>query len=125
MMLFQIYFPHHSIFPIIQFFTCTPKIRIVNSICPQYIFAFHVLFLLENGDVLKTLQNLISWQITANSSISKSIYRFSGFWLLKRHTVSTVLSLSQQNSRVSLSPKYTVKRNFMCFRNLPFGCSCS
>ena len=40
-------------------------------------------------------------------------------------TVSTVLSLSQQSSCVSLSPKYTGKRNFMCFRNLPSGCSCS
>lgn len=40
-------------------------------------------------------------------------------------TVSTVLSLSQQSSFVSLSPKYTGKRNFMCFRNLPSGCSCS
>ena len=39
--------------------------------------------------------------------------------------VSTVLSLSQQSSCVSLSPKYTGKRNFMCFRNLPSGCSCS
>ena len=38
--------------------------------------------------------------------------------------VSTVLSLSQQSSCVSLSPKYTGKRNFMCFRNLPSGCSC-
>ena len=38
-------------------------------------------------------------------------------------TVSTVLSLSQQSSCVSLSPKYTGKRNFMCFRNLPSGCS--
>ena len=40
-------------------------------------------------------------------------------------TVSTVLSLSQQSSCISLSPKYTGKRNFMCFRNLPSGCSCS
>ena len=39
--------------------------------------------------------------------------------------LSTVLSLSQQSSCVSLSPKYTGKRNFMCFRNLPSGCSCS
>lgn len=38
---------------------------------------------------------------------------------------STVLSLSQQSSCISLSPKYTGKRNFMCFRNLPSGCSCS
>ena len=42
-----------------------------------------------------------------------------------RTTDSTVLSLSQQSSCVSLSPKYTGKRNFMCFRNLPSGCSCS
>ena len=40
-------------------------------------------------------------------------------------TVSTVLSLFQQSSCISLSPKYTGKRNFMCFRNLPSGCSCS
>ena len=39
--------------------------------------------------------------------------------------LSAVLSLSQQSSCVSLSPKYTGKRNFMCFRNLPSGCSCS
>ena len=49
----------------------------------------------------------------------------SGFRLPKRHTVSMVLSLSQQSSCVSLSPKYTGKQNFMCFRNLPSGCSCS
>lgn len=30
--------------------------------------------------------------------------------------LSAVLSLSQQSSCVSLSPKYTGKRNFMCFR---------
>ena len=45
--------------------------------------------------------------------------------LESKTTVSTVLSLSQQSSCVSLSPKYTGKRNFMCFRNLPSGCSCS
>ena len=45
--------------------------------------------------------------------------------LVNRTTLSTVLSLSQQSSCVSLSPKYTGKRNFMCFRNLPSGCSCS
>ena len=43
----------------------------------------------------------------------------------RQHTVSTVLSLTQQSSCVSLSPKYTGKWNFMCFRNLPSGCSCS
>ena len=47
------------------------------------------------------------------------------FFLCSAITVSTVLSLSQQNSCVSLSPKYTGKRNFMCFRNLPSGCSYS
>ena len=48
---------------------------------------------------------------------------FSTFDINTTH--STVLSLSQQSSCVSLSPKYTGKRNFMCFRNLPSGCSCS
>ena len=53
---------------------------------------------------------------------------FSHFYFcvsVNNTTVSTVLSLSQQSSCVSLSPKYTGKRNFMCFRNLPSGCSCS
>ena len=50
---------------------------------------------------------------------------FYEFTRCRQHTVSTVLSLSQQSSCVSLSPKYTGKRNFMCFRNLPSGCSCS
>lgn len=48
---------------------------------------------------------------------------FSTFDINTTH--STVLSLSQQSPCVSLSPKYTGKRNFMCFRNLPSGCSCS
>lgn len=50
------------------------------------------------------------------------------FYILIRCSVtivSTVLSFSQQSSCISLSPKYTGKRNFMCFRNLPSGCSCS
>lgn len=40
-------------------------------------------------------------------------------------TLSTVLSLSQLSSSVSAPLKYTGKRNLMCFRNLPSGCSCS
>ena len=48
------------------------------------------------------------------------------FWSNVTHP--TLLSLSQQSSCVSLSPKYTGKRNFMCFRNLPSAakpCFCS
>ena len=50
---------------------------------------------------------------------------FYEFTRRRQHTTSTVLSLSQQSSCISPSPKYTGKRNFMCFRNLPSGCSCS
>ena len=60
----------------------------------------------------------------SRNSGSKCPFGFSHIFC-KQHTVSTVLSLSQQSSCVSLSPKYTGKRNFMCFRNLPSGCSCS
>ena len=48
------------------------------------------------------------------------------FWSNVTHP--TLLSLSQQSSCVSLSPKYAGKRNFMCFRNLPSAakpCFCS
>ena len=53
------------IFPIIRLFICTDKIRIVNSICAKCVgsnhffkCAFHVLFLLEISDVLRSSQNI-------------------------------------------------------------------
>ena len=66
---------------------------------------------------LLTYMAILRIPVTCSSSF------YSG--LDNKTQLSTVPSLSQQSSCVSLSPKYTGKRNFMCFRNLPSGCSCS
>ena len=76
------------------------------------------------------IYSYVAFPLNSDKSISsreKSTFTFlvSTIHLESKTTVSTVLSLSQQSSCVSLSPKYTGKRNFMCFRNLPSGCSCS
>ena len=66
---------------------------------------------------LLTYMAILRILVTFSSSFYSSLYN--------KAQLSAVLSLSQQSSCVSLSPKYTGKRNFMCFRNLPSGCSCS
>ena len=66
---------------------------------------------------LLTYMAILRIPVTCSSSFYSS--------LDNKTQLSTVLSLSQQSSCVSLSPKYTGNRNFMCFRNLPSGCSCS
>ena len=80
------------------------------------------------AEVLHKSQMTVKTALAVLKKQELNFMPFSHFYrcvLVKRTTVSTVLSLSQQSSCVSLSPKYTGKRNFMCFRNLPSGCSCS
>lgn len=63
--------------------------------------------------------------VSADERMKNALEKYINILYGGKDTDSTVLSLSQQSSCVSLSPKYTGKRNFMCFRNLPSGCSCS
>lgn len=126
-----------------QFFYCIRSVIHRQAQTPLYlcyisgmyleaIFSFYVFLYLFVCNSLFRLVRLGSLCdiIKRNFSLTPTILNFyvdipSGFLWESKTTVSTVLSLSQQSSCVSLSPKYTGKRNFMCFRNLPSGCSCS